>query len=133
MKSGDIRAFLVGDTFAVAGASRERHKYGNKVLRCYVQHGRKAYPVNPNVDEVEGLTAYPDLAALPEKVHGLSIITQPAITEKLIEQAIQLNISHIWMQPGAESDRAVRVAEDAGLNVIHGGPCLLVVLGYREK
>jgi hypothetical protein len=36
------------------------------------------------------------------------------------------------MQPGAESAEAVARAEAAGASVIHGGPCLLVVLGYRE-
>jgi hypothetical protein len=36
------------------------------------------------------------------------------------------------MQPGAESAAAVKEAEDAGLNVIHGGACLLVVMGYHE-
>ena len=36
------------------------------------------------------------------------------------------------MQPGAESVEAVRAAEELGLSVIAGGPCLLVVLGYRD-
>jgi hypothetical protein len=35
------------------------------------------------------------------------------------------------MQPGAESMSAVEKAEAAGLNVIYGGPCLMVVLGYQ--
>jgi hypothetical protein len=33
------------------------------------------------------------------------------------------------MQPGAESPAAVQKGEQAGLNVIAGGPCLLVELG----
>jgi predicted CoA-binding protein len=55
------------------------------------------------------------------------------VTEKIVAQAVQAGIKHVWMQPGAESARAVEMAEQAGINVIHGGPCLLVVLGYREK
>jgi hypothetical protein len=35
------------------------------------------------------------------------------------------------MQPGAASAAAVRRAEEAGANVIAGGPCLLVALGFR--
>ncbi|NTW85299.1 MAG: CoA-binding protein, partial [Holophagaceae bacterium] len=34
-----IQAFLASDSFAVVGASVDRSKYGNKVLRCYQQHG----------------------------------------------------------------------------------------------
>jgi hypothetical protein len=37
------------------------------------------------------------------------------------------------MQPGAESDRAIERAEELGLSVIAGGPCVLVGLGFRER
>jgi predicted CoA-binding protein len=127
-----IQTFLDGGPFAVAGASTDRSKYGNKVLRCYGQAGRRAYPLNPREAEVEGLTAYPDLASLPEAVHGLSIITPPAITERVVDEALAIGIENLWMQPGAESADAVARAEAAGCNVIAGGPCLLVVLGYSE-
>lgn len=127
-----IAAFLDGDAFAVAGASSNRAKYGNKVLRCYLQQGRTAYPLNPREREIEGLAVYPDLASLPHPVHGLSIITPPPVTEKLVEEAAAAGVKHVWMQPGAESRRAVERARQLGMNVISGGPCLLVALGYRE-
>lgn len=128
-----ITEFLDGQPHAVVGASTDRSKYGNKVLRCYMQHQRPVFPVNPNASEIEGLIAYPNLAALPEKVHGVSIITPPVITEKIVEQAGDLGIKHLWMQPGAESDRAITRAQELGISVIAGDACLLVVLGYREK
>ena len=127
-----IRLFLDGEPFAVVGASTDRDKYGNKVLRCYQQDQRRVIPINPSAPEVEGLGAFPDLASVGEPMHAVSIITPPAITEQVVEQAIELGIRQIWMQPGAESAAAVARAEAAGLNVIHGGPCLLVVLGYHE-
>jgi predicted CoA-binding protein len=133
MAENPIQRFLTGKTFAVVGASRDRGKYGNKVLRVYQQHGSKVYPVNPHAEEVEGLECYPDLKSLPEKVDGVSIITPPEVTEKVIQQAADLGITNVWMQPGAESDQAIRLAEQAGMNVIAGGPCLLVVLGFRER
>ena len=124
--------FLDGSPFAVVGASTNREKYGNKVLRVYQQNERKVYPINPRAEEIEGLKAYPDLESLPEPVHGISVITPPMITEAVVEQASKLGIKNIWMQPGAESERAVQIAEDAGLNVIGGDACILVVLGYHE-
>ena len=127
-----IDEFLSGSPHAVVGASKDRSKYGNKVLRVYQQNNRPAFPVNPNEDEVEGVPAYPDLASLPETVHGISIITPPKVTEGIVKQAGELGIKNIWMQPGAESDAAVSRAEELGMNVIAGGPCLLVVLGYLE-
>lgn len=127
-----IKAFLDQKTFAVVGASSNREKYGNKVLRAYLQANRKVFAINPNEQEVEGAPSYPDLASLPEAVDAISIITRPAVTEKIIEQAAAAGIHHVWMQPGAESPRALERAEELGMNAIGGGPCLLVTLRYRE-
>ncbi len=127
-----IDAFLAGTPHAVVGASRDRAKYGNKVLRAYLQNDREVYPVNPNGKEVEGRAAFPDLASLPQPVHGISVITKPDVTERIVEEAAELGIKNIWMQPGAESEKAVKRAEQLGMNVIAGGPCALVTLRYRE-
>jgi predicted CoA-binding protein len=116
----------------VVGASTDRSKYGNKVLRCYQQHGKEVYPINPKAPEVEGLKAYSSLAALPVKVPAISVITPPAITEQVVREAATAGVKHIWMQPGAESDAAIRAAESLGMSVIAGGPCLLVMMGYHE-
>lgn len=127
-----IKKFLEAPKFAVCGASSNRHKYGNKVLRCYLQNNRQAVPINPNEGEVEGLITYPSLKDLPEAIESVSIITPPAVTEKVVEDAIKSGVKHLWMQPGAESRSAIERAESAGLNVIYGGACVLVVLGYHE-
>ena len=50
----------------------------------------------------------------------------------VVEQAGELCIRNIWLQPGSESDAAVARAVELGMHVISGGPCLLVVIGYRE-
>ena len=113
-----IQAFLAADSFAVVGASVDRSKYGNKVLRCYQQHGRTVHPINPRADTVEGLKAYPSLAALPTPVPAISVITPPAITEQVVRDAAAAGVRHVWMQPGAESDAAIKAAEELGLSVI---------------
>ncbi len=127
-----VQRFLAGDRFAVVGASSNRDKYGNKVLRAYLQNGRKAFPVNPNETEVEGVSCYPDLASLPEPVHGVSIVTPPEVTDSILQQAAEAGIRHVWMQPGAEPDNWLQRAEQLNLTAIGGGPCVLVTLRYRE-
>ncbi len=128
-----IRSFLERGPWAVVGASTDRSKYGNKVLRCYLQAGKTpVHPVNPKDGLIEGLPAYRTLSELPGSARAISIITPPPVTERIVEEAAELGIDHLWMQPGAESPRALALAEEAGLEVIAGGPCVLVVLGYRE-
>src|SRR5262245_64889318 len=113
-----IKSFLAGKRFAVVGASRDREKYGNKVLRTYQQNNMEVVPINPSGGDIEGLPSYPDLASLPEPVDGVSIITPPKVTEKVVEQAVALGSKHIWMQPGADSEKAIEIAEQTGANVI---------------
>ncbi|MCL4201708.1 MAG: CoA-binding protein [Pirellulaceae bacterium] len=128
-----IEQFLAGSPHAVAGASRDRDKYGNKVLRAYQQRQRLVYPINPAATDIEGLQAYADLSRAPLPLHGVSIVTPPEVTEQIVEQAARLGIRYLWMQPGAESDRAIQSARRHGIHVIAGGPCILVSLGFREE
>ncbi len=128
-----IIQFLASEAFAVAGASTNREKYGNKVLRCYQQHDRKVIPINPRATTIEGLDCLASVADLPAEVQSLSIITPPKITEQVVEQAILRGIKNIWMQPGAQSPLAVSRCEEVGINIIADGSCLLVVLGYHES
>lgn len=127
-----IELFLQSEAFGVVGASEDRSKYGNKVLRCYLQNKKLAIPVNPKVAAVEGVASVASVAELPDTVKSISVITPPVVTEKVVEAAIAKGITSVWMQPGAESDVAVERCKAAGVNVIADHSCLLVVLGYHE-
>ena len=127
-----IKQFLASPAFGVVGASVNREKYGNKVLRCYLQNGKKAVPVNPNETEIEGISCAATISDLPPDVLSISMITPPAVTAKLVPVAIAKGIKNIWMQPGAEHPEAVAYCIDNDINVIADGSCLLVVLGYHE-
>lgn len=128
----DIETFLTATSFGVAGASNNREKYGNKVLRAYLQNGLSVVPIHPTESVIEDVTAYPNVAASPP-IESLSIVTPPSVTEQVVAEAISAGIKHVWMQPGAESQTAIEQAQKAGLTVIAGGPCLLVALRYRES
>lgn len=127
-----INQFLSAAAFGVAGASSNRQKYGNRVLRCYQQNGKRVVPVNPKETEIEGLACVAAVDGLPADVTSLSMITPPAVTEQIVPLAIAHGIRNIWMQPGAESPAAVALCREKGVNVIADGSCLLVVLGYHE-
>ena len=127
-----IETFLAAPAFGVVGASSRREKYGNKVLRCYLQNGRKAIPVHPLEKIVEGVDCVASVSDLPDDVTSISVITPPSVTEKVVKLAAAKGIKNIWMQPGAESPAAVQFCNDNAINVIADGSCVLVVMGYHE-
>ena len=127
-----LEQFLAAPMFAVVGASTNRDKYGNKVLRCYQQNNRPVIPVHPKEKQIEGIDCVASIVDLPAEVESLSVITPPKITEKIVEQAAAKGIKNIWMQPGAESPAAVQYCKEQGINIIADGSCLLVVLRYHE-
>jgi predicted CoA-binding protein len=129
----DIAAFLAQGSFAVVGASTDRAKYGNKVLRCYLQHGLPVVAVNPKLTVVEGAPCFPSLREVPATVRAASIIAPPVAAAQIVEDAKARGIRHLWFQPGAEEEGAVAAARAAGIAVIADGACVLVALGFRDE
>lgn len=124
----NIETFLAARTYAVAGASADRDKYGNKVFLALTKSGRETYPLNPRVDQIEGHAAFASIVDLPSVPESMSIITPPKITREIVAEAIAAGVKNIWMQPGAEDDQASESARNAGMNVIDDGSCILVLL-----
>ncbi|CAO3590906.1 unnamed protein product [Absidia cylindrospora] len=104
------KQFITSPRFVVVGASTSRAKYGNKILRWYQLEGLNVVPVHP---------------VYPQNVR-LSIITPPNITLQVLKDCEKLGIRKIWLQPGAENEHVLNYAKDNGLDIIAGGPCLLV-------
>ncbi|KJE94473.1 hypothetical protein CAOG_05109 [Capsaspora owczarzaki ATCC 30864] len=121
-----IAQFLATQKFAVVGASADPSKIGNSVLLKYKQANKHVVPVNPKAPEIEGLVCVTSLSQLTEPSrYSVSVITPPAVSEGIIQDAINLGIKNVWLQPGAESAKAIQLAEQANINLIHGGPCVL--------
>ncbi len=95
------------NVFAVVGASNNKNKYGYKVYKLLKDNGYKVFPVNLNSDKIQGDKAYAFLKKIPEKIDVVSVITPPKISEKILEQAENLEIQIIWFQPGAESKNII--------------------------
>ena len=129
----DIETFLRANIFAVAGASRDRSKYGNRVFRAILESGRQVYPINPTASSIEGRDAYSTIIDLPVVPESLSIVTPPYITRQVIAQAVAAGVKNIWMQPGAEDIEGSLIARQAGLRVIDDGSCILVSLAIERS
>jgi len=120
-----IREFLSLKKIAVVGSFRNEQKVAYQIVRNLLSRGYEVYPVNPNTKEVAGLKCYKSIIELPDGIEGLDIVTPPMATEKIVEDALKKGIRNIWIQPGAESEKAVRFCEDNNMSVIHN-LCIMV-------
>lgn len=123
-----MTAMLAARTFAVVGASRRAEKYGFLVYRSLKEAGKTVYAVNARATEVDGDLCYADLGALPQVPEVAVMVVPPPATEAAVAECARLGIAKIWMQPGAESEAAVRACHAADIAVVSGGPCLMVGL-----
>ena len=69
--------------------------------------------------------ANPSVSAIPEKVDVVDVVVPPNLTEELVKECKKLGITRVWMQPGAESDAAVKYCKDNGIGVIYGA-CVMM-------
>lgn len=120
-----IDDFIAQPVIAVAGASRDPKKFGNAVYRDLRAKGYKVYAVNPSTTTVEGDPSYPSLSALPEKAGGVVIVTPPATSEQLVQEAARVGITRVWFQQGAESPAAIQFCKDNGISLV-AHECILM-------
>ena len=120
-----VNGFLADRTLALVGASRSGRKFGNMVLKELTAKGYRVLPVHPDAPEIDGHTAYPSLAELPDKVGGVIVVVPPAKAEQVVRDAAAAGIGRVWLQQGASSPGALEAAEAHGLSVVHG-ECILM-------
>ena len=106
------------NVYAVVGASKDRNKYGNKVLRDLVSAGYKAVPVNPKEREIEELTCFENLRQAG-KIDVVIFVVPQSVTETVLEEVKSLKIKKVWMQPGSESESAIDFCKKNGIECIH--------------
>lgn len=122
--------FLANKRVAVTGVSRSAKDHGaNFVAKRMEERGYEVFSVNPNADEVDGHTAYPDLHSIPGGVDAVVIATAPERAQGTVEECAELGIKHVWMHRGPDagsvSPEAAEWGREHGLKVIDGGcPCM---------
>ena len=131
MNEESIKKFLnKKNTFAVVGASRDPKKYGYQVYRDLKEAGYQVYPVNPNSDRILGDKCYPDLVDLPTRPDVVDVVVPPKVTEEIVKVCKKLGITKVWMQPGSESETAIKFCNENGIDVVHG---VCVMIERRRK
>lgn len=116
---------------AIIGATGNPRKYGNRIYLDLKAKGFRVYPVNPARIEVDGDPAYASIADLPETPDLINFVVPPPRTLRILEQAKELGLTAVWIQPGAENDDVLSYLDEHGFDCVTND-CIMVRTGLRS-
>jgi predicted CoA-binding protein len=103
---------------AVVGLSSKQFRPSYGVAEYMQKEGYRIIPVNPHETKVLGEKAYARLEDVPEHVDIVDIFRRSEFVRPLVDDAIRIGASAVWMQEGVVDDEAAEKARAAGLAVV---------------
>jgi len=114
------KEFMAQKKFALVGATDNTGKNGYRIFKNLSRRGYEVYPVNPGLEELEGVKCYHSLADIPVRVDVVDFVVPPPVTEATLKECQRLGLDRIWLQPGSESEAAIAFCRENKLKVVHG-------------
>lgn len=108
-------------TIAVVGLTNREGRASLGVSRFMQSRGYRIVPVNPQIDEALGETAYPTLDAALSAVPSIRLVNvfrAPEYVPAIVDDMIRLKIPYLWLQEGVIHNEAAAKAEAAGIGVV---------------
>jgi hypothetical protein len=109
-------------TVAMVGASANPSRPSYFVFSYLRTRGKfDLTPINPTIAEIDGVRAYPSLAAYAAERGAPDIVDvfrRPDEAPQVTREAIAAGAKAIWFQYGVINQDAIRLADDAGLDVV---------------
>jgi acyl-CoA synthetase (NDP forming) len=142
MPPPDLRPLLSPRSIAVIGASTQAHKIGGMPIRLLREGGYRGvlYPVHRHAAEVQGLKAYPSLAAIGGAVDLAVVAVPAAVCEATLHELASAGtraaivFSAGFAETGTEGarrqDRLAAIAAENGIALL--GPNCLGAMNLRE-
>jgi predicted CoA-binding protein len=122
-----VKEFWKQNRYAVIGVSRQRQKFGNAVFREMKKAGYDVVPVNRNVAIIEGSETVSNLNDVKQQLDAAVVVVSPQETEAVLRECAARGIKYVWLQRGAESERAITLGRELGLTVIHHECALMFI------
>ncbi len=103
---------------AVVGCSPDPTRDSHAVARFLQSKGYRIIPVNPNAAEILGEPSYPNLEAALAPVEVVDVFRRPEHVPGLVEEAVRVGATALWLQEGVVNVEAALRAREAGLTVL---------------
>ena len=109
-------------TVAMVGASNNPLRPSYTVF-SYLRRQREysVTPINPTIDRVDGIAAFPTLTAYAAQFGApdvVDVFRRPSELVNVVNEAIAVGAKAIWFQYGVVNDEAIALADRAGLEVV---------------
>lgn len=105
-------------TIAVVGLSSSPMRPSHGVAAYMQTQGYRIIPVNPEIKGALGEKAYASLRDVPEKIDVVDVFRRSEFVPEVIDDAISLKVSAIWLQEGVVHEQAAEKARQAGIFVV---------------
>lgn len=89
------------------------------------REGYTIYPVNPNLDEWNGLKVYDSVEDVPVNIDIVDVFRRSSEVLPLTGDVVGTGAKVMWLQQGVVNVQAAELAEQAGVRVIMDS-CIMV-------
>src|SRR5260370_25427990 len=136
-----LSALLAPASVAIFGASNDPTRISGRSLRYYREAGYQGalYPINPTRDSVQGLAAYPEMAAVTGPVECAVIAVPANLAIEAMESCVTKGVKAVIMftagfaeigpEGRAMQPRITEIAQDGGIRLC--GPNCLGLFNMR--
>lgn len=127
-------------TIAVVGMSDKTWRASNRIGHYLAENGYRVLPVNPTLQQVDGMACYSDLnaaqaAAREQTGTGIDLVDVFRASEHvpaIVDDVIRLGIPYLWLQDEVIHDEAVARAGVAGVKCVQND-CIFREHAARPK
>ncbi len=124
----DIKVLLKNSkNIAVVGISDKQERDSFGVAKYLVSKGYNVIPVNPSLENWQGIKSYPNLSSIPKntRLDIVDIFRKPEAVGEIVEESIKVKPKAIWMQLGVINEEAGKKASNSGMTVVMD-KCIMV-------
>ena len=100
--------FISSRVIALVGASNNKEKDSNKVMKFLQRTGYKVIPVNPTCiySFIHGEKVYGSLRDIDQAVDIVDVFRPSEEAEEIAKQTIKIGANALWLQLDIENDKA---------------------------
>lgn len=130
------KEFLALPSIAVVGISSSHQTVAHAVYRTLRSNVRSVFAVGKNTPSIDNDPCYPDLASLPDPIHGVFMAVRPDRADEVVDHCIAHDVRLVWIHnmggtvdPRGPYGAVIKKCSDHNITVIPGGCPMMFIDG----